>query len=216
MNKDRVIRELLDLIKESEDESVTTYKDETEEISNLRKQKHKGMAYAYNFALDRVDRLDAKEKVVVPQWFDDWYKTFENVDEVLKSKALYYLARAGWGYTFEDGNNEEFRFPNGESRVKNFNSFKGTVESSTLTFFRAILDGYEVEKEKRYHLRISTSLNIEYDEAYLNYLKLRGQYIIRNKKSVAGYQNIFTESELEDIDETGFVREEVNNDMEDK
>ena len=71
------------------------------------------------------------EKVKVPRWFDEWYKSF-NSDTV----RLHYLNRVGYDtHRFLDGDNLIYA---GKHDYVIRNKFK---------LNRAILDGYEVEEE---------------------------------------------------------------------
>ena len=88
------------------------------------------------------------EKPAVPQWFDDWYKTFKGD----KAHALYHLNRMGWGYGLTDYNDKEVKsYPNRLFNVveayDNYNSVKEYLS-------KAILLGYEVEQEPLYYAKI--------------------------------------------------------------
>lgn len=86
------------------------------------------------------------EKPVVPQWFDDWYKTFDGY----KTVALYHLNRTGWGYGLTDDNDCE---------VDGFaDKLKGlfgdlSYEDAQEYLSKAILLGYEVKKEPLYYAK---------------------------------------------------------------
>ena len=78
------------------------------------------------------------EKPAVPQWFDDWYKTFKG-DKV---HALYHLNRTGWGYGLTDFNDKEVKsYPN---RLFNVVEAYDNYDSVKEYLSKAILLGYEV------------------------------------------------------------------------
>lgn len=85
------------------------------------------------------------EKPVVPQWFDEWYKTFNN-NGGNNAQALYYLNRTGWGQPLIDGN---------ECEVKGYYEKLHTLfdfgyEYAKEYLSKAIIVGYEVEQPLYY------------------------------------------------------------------
>ena len=87
------------------------------------------------------------EKPVVPQWFDDWYKTFDGNKPV----ALYHLNRTGWGYGLTDDNDCEV--DGFADKLKDlFGDFSYGDAQEYLS--KAILLGYEVKKEPLYYAKI--------------------------------------------------------------
>ena len=88
------------------------------------------------------------EKPVVPQWFDDWYRTFKGD----KAHALYHLNRIGWGYGLTDYNDKEVKnYPNRLFNVVEAYDNYGSVKEY---LSKAILFGYEVELEPLYYAKI--------------------------------------------------------------
>ena len=86
------------------------------------------------------------EKPVVPQWFDDWYKTFDGNKPV----ALYHLNRTGWGYGLTDDNDCEVDdFANKLKDLIGDSSYRDAQEYLS----KAILLGYEVKKEPLYYAK---------------------------------------------------------------
>lgn len=81
------------------------------------------------------------DKPIVPQWFDDWYKTFEGDN----NRALYYLARVGWGYGLTYSNDEEIE----DYHNKLFHVL-GDYEIVREYLSKAIIVGYEVEQPLYY------------------------------------------------------------------
>ena len=87
------------------------------------------------------------EKPVVPKWFDEWYKTFEGH----KANALYFLNRTGWGYDLTYDNEQKVEFYAGKLRgLSDNNGYSDAQEYLS----KAILFGYEVEKEPLYYAKI--------------------------------------------------------------
>jgi len=72
--------------------------------------------------------------------------------------------------------------------------YEGNIE----TFARAWLDGYEVEKEKRYLVKVK---NVLTRQSALNRNKKSGRFIFSNPKENSLYDTKFTRKELE---EAGF------------
>ena len=90
------------------------------------------------------------EKPIVPQWFDEWYKTFNN-NGGNNAQALYYLNRTGWGHALIDGNECEV-----EGYYEELHTLFGDCgyEYAKEYLSKAIIVGYEVEQEPKYYARI--------------------------------------------------------------
>lgn len=86
------------------------------------------------------------EKPVVPQWFDDWYKTFDGNKPV----ALYHLNRTGWGYGLTDDNDCEV-----DGFADKLKDLFGDLSYGDAQEYlsKAILLGYEVKKEPLYYAK---------------------------------------------------------------
>ena len=104
------------------------------------------------------------EKPVVPQWFDEWYKTFNN-NGGNNAQALYYLNRTGWGRALIDGN---------ECEVKGYYEKLHTLfdfgyEDAKEYLSKAIIVGYEVEQPLHYaKIKGWKLIKREVDEVYWN------------------------------------------------
>ena len=90
------------------------------------------------------------EKPIVPQWFDEWYKTFNN-NGGNNAQALYYLNRTGWGNALIDGNEREV--------VGYYDKLEDLLgeygyENAKEYLSKAIIVGYEVEQEPLYYARV--------------------------------------------------------------
>ena len=67
----------------------------------------------------------------------------------------------------------------------------------------------EREEEKRYRLRIVANLGFMDDQRFLNLNIEREEYFICSARQSEWVKTIFTESEIAEMDITGFVKEEV-------
>jgi len=114
------------------------------------------------------------EKVKVPKWFDEWYKSFEKSWRGNDDARLYYISRMGFGFFLEDGENNEMNMECVEY-----------VEKNKEKLIRAILDGYEVEEE---YIEIDPFEAYEYfykgKEVYSDY-KDKSNY---NKTNIAEFE----------------------------
>ena len=66
----------------------------------------------------------------------------------------------------------------------------------------------EREEEKRYYLLLNLPL-VNNAQRYLNRIKNQNEYYLASKMENRGYQTIFTESEITEMDITGFEKIEV-------
>lgn len=132
-----------------------------------------------NRIIKRIEQLDEPEKVVVSEEEAKFLKTFNFRRESDVTKALYYVSRTGFCYYLTDGFDTELK---GLSE-----GFRELENRKRL--IRAILFGYEVEKEKRYWVK----------------LKAVDQYLISAKsENFLGFlqsklRSKFTRKELEDL-----------------
>ena len=67
----------------------------------------------------------------------------------------------------------------------------------------------EREEEKRYYLRLITKLNFYGHQKYLRKLTADGEFYIAGPEESEASQSIFTESEIANMDITGFQKVEV-------
>ena len=65
------------------------------------------------------------------------------------------------------------------------------------------------EEEKRYYLRLATKIDVYEDRRYLNMDIPNEKYTLSENKDDAYYKAIFTESEIAEMDITGFQKVEV-------
>lgn len=142
-----------------------------------------------NQILEDLKQLDEPQKVQVPQFVADYIEYAKEVG--------WNLLEAMKNVPYED--NTEFRMWFYKS---------GNVE----VFARAWLDGYEVEKEKRYRVNVK---NVRTRQGTLNRSKGSGAFIFSNPEENNLYGTKFTRTELEEagfgwvFDCTGVEIEEV-------
>lgn len=90
--------------------------------------------------LGLISQLDEPEKVKVSEEEAKFLETFDFNYESDVTKALYHVSRTGWGYYLTDNNDIE---------LKDLSEGLRELENRK-RLIKAILDGYEVEEEKRY------------------------------------------------------------------
>ena len=97
-----------------------------------------------------LKQLDEPQKVKVSEEEAKFLETFDFDRDSDITKALYYVSRAGWGHHITDNNNVEIE----DLTEKIVISVKDRKR-----LIKAILDGYEVEKEKRYRIFMPRARN---------------------------------------------------------
>lgn len=101
-------------------------------------------AHIYQTFLRELRQLDEPQKVKVSEEEAKFLETFDFNCESDVTTALYYVSRTGWGYYLRDNNGIDFK-----------DLSEGFVElENRKRLIKAILDGYKVEKEKRYRVRM--------------------------------------------------------------
>ena len=103
--------------------------------------------------LGLISQLDEPEKVKVSEEEAKFLETFDFNYESDVTKALYHVSRTGWGYYLTDNNDIELK-----DLSEGFRELENRKR-----LIKAILDGYEVEEEKRYRVKLkSNSEEIDY------------------------------------------------------
>lgn len=120
--------------------------------------------------LNSIEQLDQPQKVTVPQFVVDWIEKIKG-----KGEPLY--------YALDHTPPEEVDLWFCEDEVNRQNIFA-----------RAWLDGYEVEKEKRYRVKI---IGIKDYYSYLNYRKKENDWTVESKMEVDTIRTSHTHKELE-------------------
>ena len=120
-----------------------------------------------DFVIELASELDEPQKVTIPQFVADWIEECEEKEKTLLNSLLY--------------------TPEG------VNSWVGNSDNQEL-FARAWLDGYEVEKEKRYLVKI---IGITNYNSYLNYHKGENKWTIESRVEIDAIRTEHTRKELE-------------------
>ena len=126
-----------------------------------------------DFVIELASELDEPQKVTIPQFVADWIEECKNDD--------FHLFGAMEGISFNQ---------------KKLDYWFREDDNMEL-FARAWLDGYTVEKEKKYIVKVKGNFGQYLGKYYLNNVELTPQFIrVQNSEP-----SIFTKEELE---QTGF------------
>ena len=138
-----------------------------------------GAETARQIFLQDLEQLDKPQKVKVSEEEAKFLETFDFNCESDVTIALYHVSRTGWGYYLKDNDGIELK-----DLSEGFRELENRKR-----LIKAILDGYEVEKEKRYLVKLKAVdqyLVSVKDEKFLGFLQSK----LRSK---------FTRKELEDL-----------------
>lgn len=124
-----------------------------------------------NEILDLVKQLDEPQKVVVPQF----------VAEIIE----YYK---GQNATLYDALREK-------NFNKQYNEWLLNEQDAFNKVARAWLDGYEVEKKKRYYVRLK---NVDENYNFLNFIKHLNAWVLTSIKTDKKFRSTHTRKELEE------------------
>lgn len=127
--------------------------------------------------LEDLKQLDEPQKVTVPQFVADWIKYCKNTN-VTMTRALMVEEIDFYNYA------------NQEDRSRLIEFLKSMINQDR--FARAWLDGYTVEKEKRYLVNI---IGIKDYDSYLNY---------RKEEKIWTVEAIRTAHTRKELEEAGF------------
>lgn len=149
-----------------------------EKIGNLDKLYGEKFYVALDDVLDLVKQLDEPQKVAVPHFVANWIEECKNDDFHLFGAMT------------------EIR----SHKNKEIDDWFYTDDNMEL-FARAWLDGYEVEKEKRYLVKVK---GVNGYGCYLNKGLLSKEYFFESKAEIGGCRTKHTRKQLED-DDFGWV-----------
>lgn len=133
--------------------------------------------------LDLIEQLDQPQKVTVPQFVADWIKYCKNTN-VTMTRALLVGEVDFYNYANQK---DHFRLVD----------FLGSRINQEI-FARAWLDGYEVEKEKRYIVKVK---GVEKGYDYLNHRISLDSWFFSGESEPLDFRTKHTRKELE---EAGF------------
>lgn len=138
--------------------------------------------------LGLVRQLDEPQKVKVSEEEAKFLRTFDFNCESDVTTALYHVSRTGWGYHLMDIDGTELK-----DLSEGFRELENRKR-----LIKAILDGYEVEKEPKYIVKIK---GVSGYRRCINKKISSEEYFFASEKEVDGYRTKHTRKELE---EAGF------------
>ena len=139
----------------------------------------------YEDLIEDLKELDEPQKVQVSEEEAKFLETFDFNCESDVTTALFHVSRTGWGYYLKDNNGIDLKdLSEGFSELEN-----------RKRLIKAILDGYEVEKEKRYLVKVK---GISVDSDYLNYDSIDDEWYLASDINGCNVRTHHTRKELED------------------
>ncbi|MBC1331082.1 DUF1642 domain-containing protein [Listeria booriae] len=143
-----------------------------------------------NCWVDEWQLAPAPALVVVPQWFDDAYKEVieYNWNEYAQKALLHFIARTGFG--------NQFSIVESDGTQQYCEGATDYVREHRFDLIRAVLDGYTVEKEALYYVKV-----LNHDLGYLNFYTGAGEYFIDSRKNDDGIKTQYTETEIKALNE---------------
>lgn len=150
-----------------------------EKIGNLDKLYGEKFYVALDDVLDLVKQLDESEKVKIPQFIADWLKENDLREETLGEQSVFDV------------------FDNLKNDSKNgyYENVKRWIDENRDLFARAWLDGYEVEEEKRYLVKVKGMNRIN---GCLAYNKKLGTWYFGISGNSKNHSTNHTRKELEE------------------
>lgn len=141
-----------------------------------------------NKIVKKIEQLDEPQKVKVSEEEAKFLETFDFNCESDVTTALYHVSRTGWGYYLRDNNGIDLK-----------DLSEGFMElENRKRLIKAILDGYEVEKEKRYIVKVK---GVEKGYDYLNHRISLDSWFFSGESEPLDFRTKHTRKELE---EAGF------------
>ena len=153
-----------------------------EKIANLDRVYGEKYCVALEDVLVLVKQLDEPQKVKVSEEEAKFLETFDFNCESDVTTALYHVSRVGWGYYLK--NNDGIELKDLSEGFRELENRKRLI--------KAILDGYDVEKEKRYEVILCNGQS-------LKTVYRQGEDRLCFEK-VYGNLERFTRKQLEDAD----------------
>lgn len=128
--------------------------------------------------LSLLDKLN--HKPVVPQYVAEWYEEHKGIFKESLFSCIYYAEGA-----------------HPEKMFGKFDKWLRDDEQALTTLINMHQFGYEVEKEKRYTVRIR---NLDDEATYLNYDNFRKTWVFYSRDNTDRFRTIHTRKELEEAD----------------
>lgn len=139
-----------------------------------------------NKIIKKIEQLDEPQKPVVKQFVADWIEYCKNTNVTLVRALL-----------VEEVDLYNYANQKDSKKLKEFLKVKENQE----IFARAWLDGYEIEEEKRYLVKMK---GVNDYGCYLNKGLLSKKYFLESKAEICGCRTKHTRKQLED-DDFGWV-----------
>ena len=181
-----------------------------------------GYPYDYEdglrYAKDIINQIDEPEKVKLTKAQEDYLLSFgdiKNKESEDRTVALYYIVRVGWGYLFTTAPSAgSDKIPLNGDYYKKLSGNLDFDDLKTL-LIKALVNGYEVEKEKLYTAKLKL-ITISYAN-YINKRSGDGAIVLSDLNTASGnYQTSCSRSELEQLnvwDNPVFEIKEADNEM---
>lgn len=134
--------------------------------------------------IELASELDEPQKVKVSEEEAKFLETFDFNCESDVTTALFHVSRTGWGYYLKDNNGID---------LKDLSEGFGELENRK-RLIKAILDGYEVEKEKRYTVKMK---GVDKEFTMFKLDKIRGSWYLGNDTEYSYTKTTHTRKELE-------------------
>ena len=163
-----------------------------------------GAETARQIFLQDLEQLDEPKKVKVSEEEAKFLETFDFDRDSDITKALYYVSRAGWGHQITDNNNVE---------MKDLTEDVVLFVKNRKRLIKAILFGYEVEKEKRYLVKFKglghefrvLKYNIFYKDWFTGSVREDSSFRLRHTRKEledAGFGEVFNSTlfEVEEVE----------------
>lgn len=186
IEKDKL--KLKDVIARIEKLDIGTQKVWLDEILNKLGSDYGTLKYKAGYEQGKFEGslipYDGPQKVKVSEEEAKFLETFDFKREIDVTTALYHVSRTGWGYYLRDNNDIELK-----DLTEGFENL-----GNRKRLIKAILDGYELEKEKRYYVKakkIADGCN------YLNYRTSKNEWNFAGISEPIDYRTRHTRKELE-------------------
>ena len=171
MNKQELIKEYESIVKDDSLELCGCY--------NMADKNF--MRKIYKSVLEDLEQLDEPQKVTVPQFVADWYEEYKDDFEGELFRCVDLITR-----DFEDGDLSEFEEWFIDGKTKPFQTLVNMHQF-----------GYEVEKEKRYYVRLK---GVDENYNYFNCIKHLNAWCLTELKTDKKFRMTHTRKQLEDAD----------------
>ena len=141
-----------------------------------------------DFVIELASELDEPQKVKVSEEEAKFLETFDFNCESDVTTALFHVSRTGWGYYLKDNNGID---------LKDLSEGLRELENRK-RLIKAILDGYEIEEEKRYLVKMK---GMDKEFTMLKSDEIRGSWFLG---SVTEYSYTKTTHTRKELEEAGF------------